>query len=201
MAFQILDRAVDQVNRQVSIVKGNDVKSIVKKRVTKTVLKADTQVKSLAKTVDGHLSSMISTLKSLDKQNGEISERIQKLESTSGGRKSLFKQVYQERFQKSEDGRTNENTFNVKNSDDLSRLSDRLLAEHEKLIEKGNPNEAALIEGTINHLEINKAVPVFAFKKLNQLGIRLISDTPIMKSNHLFARKNDRNFKAIFGLQ
>ena len=193
-AFRLLDEA----HHELSIKKAVDIKPLIKSKISKSITIANSSLNETKETLIKGFDDMKSMITSLQEKNKLIASRLDKLDNTSTGRKSLTNASNGERFQKSEDGLSDENTFNVNSVNDLNKLSDKLLEIHGKMIEKGNTDSASLIEGTINSIEINKSVPQFAYRPLHQLGIKLVTDNPLSYQNHLFQNRNNRSFSEIF---
>lgn len=121
------------------------------------------------------VKSLQETNASLIKKNELLEEKLEKIASQPQGRKSAGGAGFLDRFNKSTAAESNdpENCFNVKDVEDLNRLSDRLLVEHTNALEKGRKDDAAMFEGVVNSIEISKSVPQYAFQRLAQLGIKL----------------------------
>lgn len=68
----------------------------------------------------------------------------------------------------------NLNTYNVESKSDLERLTDRLFNEHTKAKSTNKKEDAALLEKTINVIEMQGVVPGFSYQPLALLGIKLV---------------------------
>jgi hypothetical protein len=68
----------------------------------------------------------------------------------------------------------NLNTYNVESKSDLERLTDRLFSEHTKATRNSRKEDAALLERTINVIEMQGVVPGFSYQPLALLGIKLV---------------------------
>ena len=66
------------------------------------------------------------------------------------------------------------NTYNVTSKEDLERLSDRLFDEHQTAKRNNRKEAAALLERTINIIEMHNTVPEAAYRPLAELGIVLV---------------------------
>jgi hypothetical protein len=66
------------------------------------------------------------------------------------------------------------NTYNVESRSDLERLTDRLFNEHRTAMSKERKDAAALLEKTINVIEMQGVVPGFSYQPLALLGIKLV---------------------------
>jgi hypothetical protein len=66
------------------------------------------------------------------------------------------------------------NTYNVTSKADLERLSERLFEEHQRATRSNRKENAALLERTINVIEMQNTVPETAYRPLAAMGIRLV---------------------------
>jgi hypothetical protein len=170
-------------SQEAPIMKSEEVTALVSTEIRKSLDPVNGSLNKVNEAISKGFEGLGTIIKSLEQsnqalsqQNTEFVERLAKLEGQSQGRKSATNAQSIERFVKSEDGNSPDaDTFNVTSQSDLNRLSDRLFVEHESAVEKGRKDDAQLFEGTINSIEISKSVPQFAFKRLAQLGIKLVA--------------------------
>jgi hypothetical protein len=66
------------------------------------------------------------------------------------------------------------NTYDVTSKSDLERLSGRLFEEHQRATKTNRKENAALLERTINVIEMQNTVPETAYRPLAAMGIRLV---------------------------
>lgn len=120
-------------------------------------------------------------LKALREQNEELvksnllfSERLGKLESTPGVRKSITGAKAVERFEKSGDTNIVPGTeiINIKSKPDLIKLRDLVDAANDEVIRKGGESDP-LFEKIINYIEVNNEIPKEAYPRLRAMNIIL----------------------------
>jgi cell division protein FtsB len=173
-----------EVNTQEApIVKSEEITALVKSEISDALNPVNGSLEKVNDAITKGFEGLGQIVKSLQQQNETLvqnntalAQRLEKLESTPVGRKSIPNAQFAERFQKSQDsGTADENTYNVTDPQDLNRLTDVLFETYNELLEKGRKNDASLVEGTINTIECHKQVPEYAYKFLAQRGIKLVA--------------------------
>lgn len=175
-AAQAVGEGGNVTTQEVPLMKSEDVSVLVNEQLTKATAPIN---EAISKGFDG-LNTIIKSLQeqneALAEQNTQFLQRIEKLEtSPAGQRKSATSAVAVQKFMKSEDAESNPNTYNVAKQEDLDTLSEVLFAKHSEHLEKGEKENAALVEGTINSIEMYKTVPQYAYKYLHARGITLVA--------------------------
>lgn len=183
--FQAQQNGGSVETQEAPLFKAEEVTALVNQQIQKTVEPLNGSITKVNEAITKGFEGFGTILKSLQEQNAslteqntQLAERLSKIEGQSQGRKSATNITAVDRFKKANDQgalQTDDNTFNVTSKEDLNRLSDRLFEEHKTAIEKGRKEDAALLEGTINQIEVANKVPEFAYRKLHQMGIKLVA--------------------------
>jgi hypothetical protein len=183
--FQAQQNGGSPESQAAPIFKSEEVTALVTEEIKKSVEPINGSLNKVNEAISKGFEGFGTILKSLQEQNQALTEqntqlaqRLEKVEGTTTGRKSATTPQAMERFAKSQDNgalNTDENTYNVTSKEDLNRLTDRLMDEHSNAIAKGMKQDASLLEGTINQIEVANKVPEFAYRKLAQLGIKLVA--------------------------
>ena len=116
------------------------------------------------------IASLEKSLSDVTSFNTELKNRLDKVETTPGERKSKAAVSYTERFQKSENG---EVVYNIANSADRVKLGDVL--QEMSGINKGGNFDAELMKGA-QDLELSKSITGPVVKRLGAAGIKVINE-------------------------
>lgn len=111
----------------------------------------------------------------LAQTNTELATRVEVLEKTPMGRKSLTGAQPVDRFNKGEESvklSGNEIAINVTSKADLKTLVDILDVENDKILQKSGQSDP-ILEKAINHIEMANEVPKDAYLKIRSFGVIL----------------------------
>jgi hypothetical protein len=140
---------------------------------------ADTIKKSLEpinEAINKGFEGFNTIVKSLQENNAILVTRLEKLEKVPNPKKSLTGVGAIDRFAKSEDAEqlpAGTEKYDITNKADLKKLVDRIDAENDEIIRKGNASDA-LLEKAISHIEVANEVPVEAYARLRAMGCILV---------------------------
>lgn len=173
MAAQQNGGDVSQVSAP--IVKAEEVSALINTSLEPVNHSLSKVNEAIAKGFEG-LNTIIKSLQedkeTLTQNFNNLQTQFERFASQPAGRKSIGGIAAIEKFQKSEDGKKDADTYNVASQEDLNKLTDRLFEENNLVIQKSGKSDP-LLESAINSIEISKSVPQYAYQRLAAMGIKL----------------------------
>lgn len=126
---------------------------------------------TVLKEIVGENKTLKETVEKLEKSQQEQQQELQKLKTEPFPKKSITDLRVVERFEKSQDGVSDGNTFSLSKAEDRKALTQTLFAKVQDLRNSGRTD--ATIEKAIMDLEISKSLSSDAIPSLNLLGIKI----------------------------
>jgi hypothetical protein len=113
-----------------------------------------------------------SSVEELILENGNLRDKVGKIETNSAGRKSVTTAVAVDRFAKSDQNGNFTDTFSLSSRQDVDALGNKLFAEYQLIKARGREDDELV--KAIQDLEISKSVAPNFVPRLNAMGYNIV---------------------------